>query len=305
MLKKPAPHIVSMVVYDCFSNQRFGGNIGGIVLDAQALDAAQLQSIAREINAPVTGFITEKAATTSRRGSFMPSAEIAMCGHVTVGLFTHLFRNEPGIQGESVNYRMKVQAGGISVRVEANADDLPNVMMELSKPTVSSCNVDKDALAQALGVSSLSVSQNAPREKGNAGLDHLFVHFDSLEQVENLKPNFGLLRELSQKIGVQKVACFSMQTSQAENTLHIRDFCPAVGADEVPASGTTNGALVGYLLKNGLIPMESQSIQAEQGTEIGRPSLIRSTIGISDGQITSLHVGGQAVASIHGTVELG
>lgn len=130
------------------------------------------------------------------------------------------------------------------------------------------------------------------------------MHFDQLEDVRALKPDFRQLKELSKKNGVQTVARFSMETDNPENTLHIRDFCPAVGVDEVPASGTTNGALAGYLYKNGLVPDESQLIVAEQGSEIGRPSLIHCEIEASDGQLTSLRVGGQAVASILGTVAI-
>ncbi|MCK4712851.1 MAG: PhzF family phenazine biosynthesis protein [Marinosulfonomonas sp.] len=36
-----------IMIYDCFSSRRFGGNVGGIVLDAQALETEQMQQTAR------------------------------------------------------------------------------------------------------------------------------------------------------------------------------------------------------------------------------------------------------------------
>ena len=82
----------------------------------------------------------------------------------------------------------------------------------------------------------------------------------------------------------------------------MRDFCPALGVDEVPASGTTNAALAGYLVQHGLIVAQSQVILAEQGSEIGRPSKICSQITVEDDEIKELWVGGQAVASIQGVL---
>ena len=98
------------------------------------------------------------------------------------------------------------------------------------------------------------------------------------------------------------VRLLPMETTDPENTIHIRDFCPAVGADEVPASGTTNAALMGYLVRHALVPAGAQTILAEQGSELGRPSLIRCEIVSENGALKSVKVGGQAVASLRGTV---
>lgn len=282
-----------IVIYDCFSSRRFGGNVGGIVLDAGTLETEQMQQIAREINAPVTGFVTGQNGNEVTARFFMPAAEIAMCGHVTVGLFTHLSQGVPGHS----DYVLKAQAGNVRVRVDAQ-----NVMMQLSPPSVVDCDVDMVALADALNVSVTAIGVRAPVDIADAGLKHLCVHLASLSEVQALSPDFQKLAEVSRANGVHTVACFSTQTQDAQNTLHLRDFCPALGADEVPASGTTNGALTGYLLRHGLIPMQSQTILAEQGSEIGRPSLICNQIEVTQDQISDLWVGGQAVSSIKGVL---
>ena len=287
-----------IVLYDCFSNQRFGGNVGGIVLDAANLCSIQMQKIAREINAPVTGFVTGKEGHEISVRFFMPGAEIAMCGHVAVGLFSHFAGNNDGIK----DFVMKASAGDVKVQVTTKSGTLPNVMMQLSPPTMIQNDVDLVALADALGVAGSSIGTRAAVAGADAGLKHLFVHLESLAEVENLSPDFQKLTQVSKDNNVQTIACFSMETVDAANTLHIRDFCPAVGVDEVPASGTTNGALAGYLLEHGFIAKEDQQILAEQGQEIGRPSLICSEINILEGKIGTLKVGGQAVISVRGTL---
>ena len=290
-----------IVIYDCFTDHRFGGNVGGIVFNAGALETEQMQKIAREINAAVTGFVTDQSGNEVSVRFFMPSAEIAMCGHVTIGLFTHLANESPSGSATS-NYVMKAPAGDIQVSVGVSDDALPNVMMQLAVPAQVPCSVDVGALASALGIPSSTIETHASVEVSDAGLKHLFVHLETLAEVEALVPDFQMLTDVSNDNGVQTIACFSMETNEASNTLHIRDFCPAVGVDEVPASGTTNGALAGYLLRHGFIPNNSQRILAEQGSEIGRPSLVCSEIDVRNSQIEILRVGGQAVASIKGVL---
>jgi len=295
-----------LAVYDCFSDQRFGGNVGGIVFDAGGLEADQMQNIAREINAPVTGFVTGQNGDQVSVRFFMPGAEIPMCGHVTVGLFTHLVVNAIGGADSFNNFVMKAPAGKIQVQVQKTENSQPDVMMQLAIPKIESCEIDHAILADALRVDVGLFSTSTPIEIADAGLRHIFIQFDALSSVQELSPDFAKLAEFSRTHSAQTVACFTMKTAKSDNTLHIRDFCPAVGANEVPASGTTNAALSGYLLRHDLIQAQktnsSVTVLAEQGAEIGRPSLIRTEVDFSNGEITALRVGGQALASIEGTV---
>ncbi len=287
-----------LVIYDCFSNQQFGGNVGGIVLDAGALETDHMQRIAREINAAVTGFVTDQNGAEVTARFFMPRAEIAMCGHVVVGLFTHYYKQDQTI----TEYVLKANSGDVNVRIEAVDRDLPNVMMQLSAPSAPSGEIDQKALSSALGLAQSAIGTRAPVGIADAGLKHICVHLADLSAVQGLTPDFQKLGDVCRASDVHTVACFSMEAEDAGNTLHIRDFCPALGVDEVPASGTTNAALTGYLLQHGFIPSQSQKVLAEQGSELGRPSLICSQIMVQNGEIEELWVGGQAVASIQGVL---
>lgn len=287
-----------LFIYDCFSNQKFGGNVGGIVMNAGGLETDHMHRIAREINAPVTGFITQQNGSEISARFFMPGAEIAMCGHVVVGLFTHLYAQDQTV----TDYTLKASAGDIKIRIDASGGGLANVMMQLSAPSEPDGVVDLDALSSALAVPASLLETNAPVGKADAGLKHICVQFNALSEVQNLTPDFAKLADVCRASDVHTVACFSMETEDTNNSLHVRDFCPALGVDEVPASGTTNAALAGYLVQHGLIVAQSQVILAEQGSEIGRPSKICSQITVEDDEIKELWVGGQAVASIQGVL---
>ena len=290
-----------VMVYDSFTDVRFGGNIGGIVLNAGGLSSDMMQKIAGEINAPVTGFVTAQQHREITIRFFMPTVEIAMCGHVTVGLFSYL----SGAGGmEPGTFTMRAPAGPVEVQVikSSGTDSPPIVMMQAGLPELRATDIDIADLAKALALPEAEIGRINPLETAEAGLTHLVVQLDSFAKVQSLAPDFRKLSQVSKAAGVHTVGCFAMETADSAHSLHIRDFCPAVGADEVPASGTTNGALAGYLVRYGLVPEGKQTILAEQGTELGRPSLIRCEIDSKGGVLTSVKVGGQAVVSLKGVV---
>ena len=280
-------------IYDCFTDTRFGGNVGGVVWDAADLTPEQMLGIARELNAPVTGFVTACDGREVTARFFMPGGEIAMCGHVTIGLFTHLAGD---VGGGDRTFTLKAEGGDVPVRVVPGPGGA-KVMMELAVPKTISVEVDEDALLACLGARGVRLA--AVPGAADAGLRHLFVAFGAADDVAALAPDFVALRALSEAAGVHTVGCFAMT---GEAALVIRDFCPAVGVNETPASGTTNGALSGYLVARGLVAPETRRIVARQGNEIGRPSVILSEIVIEGGAVSGLQVGGQAVPSLSGRV---
>ncbi len=81
---------IPFLLYDCFTDKQFGGNIGGIVFNAKNISKKIMQKIANEINVPVTGFVIVQNSKKIETRIFMPKSEINMCGHVTIGLFTYL-----------------------------------------------------------------------------------------------------------------------------------------------------------------------------------------------------------------------
>lgn len=288
---------LSFHVYDCFTDTRFGGNVGAIVMDADMLDDRQMQNIAKEMNAPVTGFVLAQDGSDVSARFFMPTAEIAMCGHVTIGLFTYLAEQS---NANRQSFALKVPAGEVAIEVERDAGDVATVMMNLNVPQPIDIAVEVDALTDALGVPLPVLQGGPPVGAADAGLKHLFVPLPTEPDVRKLRPDFGKLNTISKLCGVHTVACFSIDNADPGKTLTIRDFCPAVGVNETPASGTTNGALAGYLLTHGLIEPKSQRIVADQGKEVDRPSTVVSEIDVKDGSIVRLGVGGTAVPSFSG-----
>src|SRR5919205_937934 len=75
------------VTLDVFTRRRLAGNPLAVVLDAQGLDTATMQAIAREFNLSETVFVLapEDARHRARLRIFTPGRELPFAGHPTVG----------------------------------------------------------------------------------------------------------------------------------------------------------------------------------------------------------------------------
>lgn len=82
------------VTADVFTRDAYGGNPLAVVLDAQGLDGAQMQRIAREFNYSETSFVLppEDVAHTARVRIFTPDREVPFAGHPNVGTAVVLAR---------------------------------------------------------------------------------------------------------------------------------------------------------------------------------------------------------------------
>ena len=77
---------------DVFTDRAFTGNPLAVVLGADGLTTAQMQTIAREFNLSETIFVMapQDPAHSARVRIFFPTAEIPFAGHPTVGCAIHL-----------------------------------------------------------------------------------------------------------------------------------------------------------------------------------------------------------------------
>ena len=95
------------------------------------------------------------------------------------------------------------------------------------------------------------------------------------------------------------ILVFSPETYSKENDLNVRVFVDYFGIPEDPATGSGNGCLAGYLAKHRYFGQDQIDIRAEQGYEIGRPSLLYLRAENKKGQI-DISVGGKVVMIARG-----
>lgn len=297
---------VQAFLYDAFTEARFGGNTAGVVLHS-GIDHASMAQIAAELNAPTTGFVQALADNTWSIRFFTPSTEIDMCGHVLIGVFSAL--SDLGVIPAG-NYSVKAvtPAGDLPVAVSRPVEGRPLIEMTQRRPTFRSVTVQKYDICQFLGIRLDDMHPHLPIELVSTGLTHLIIPVRDVSVLSKLRPQFGTLGELSQRLGADTVPVIAMDGLADDVTVRVRDFCPGIGNNEEAASGTTNGATACYLVQHKQLVSGQPTIvvNAEQGVEMGRKSVIVSRLTLSNaGDVQEVTVAGHAVPVMSGTFLMG
>ncbi|TAG15225.1 MAG: PhzF family phenazine biosynthesis protein, partial [Rhodobacterales bacterium] len=111
--------MLSFHTCDVFTDRAFQGNPLAIVLGADGLTTAQMQTIAREFNLSETIFVQAPAnpAHTARVRIFFPTAEIPFAGHPTIGCAIHLAEAMAPPGDYAMSLVLEEEAGLVPVQV--------------------------------------------------------------------------------------------------------------------------------------------------------------------------------------------
>jgi len=300
---------VPFALYNAFTDTSFGGSPAGIVTEAANISIDLRQKIAREIGAAATSFV-DKYDQHSIDVQFISTvAELPMCGHGTVCLISRMI--DLGIfswnDNNRIDIKLNLPATTAAVEVHRRDDGRALVLLDVKPPSFRQDSFDKAELSKLLGLSSDDYQTDLPMETACGDFIHLIVPVKNLVAMRKVKPNFEGIIRFCHKYDIQTVVAFSREVENPENTLHVRDFCPAVGVAESAAAGTTNAALSSYLIRHGMVQKNGEGkiiVLAEQGYEIARPSSIRSIASIDKNGIARLQVGGVATPVMSGQYHL-
>jgi PhzF family phenazine biosynthesis protein len=294
-------------LYASFAAQPGGGNIAGVVYDEVGLRDSEMQQIAADLNAPTTGFVTELGENAYQVRFFSPTEEMDMCGHVTVGVFSAL-SDDGRLTGASSPFggsaTQKTGAGCLAIALAARDGGQVVVKMRQNPPSYLDVSVSKHDLAAPLGVEAEMIVGDLGAV--STALRHLFVQLPDTDALRSLRPNDAGLTALCKQIGIDTIGVWALKEGGREAHVRVRDLCHGVGNGEEAASGTTNGALACWLAKLGHLRFGSDgkaNVIAEQGFEMERPSVIRTTLGSHDGLIDTVEVGGSARRLLTGHFE--
>ncbi|MEZ5627015.1 MAG: PhzF family phenazine biosynthesis protein [Rhodocyclaceae bacterium] len=291
-------------LYDAFAEHRFGGNVAGVVLlDAPVPDDAELQALAAELAAPTTGFVERLGADRYRVRFFSPSAEMAMCGHVTIGVACALL-DEGLIAGD--RFTQETAAGPVALTL-TDRHPHPRVDMAQRLPEFDARALPTAELAAALGVDASAFDPAIRPGRASTGLRHLFVALRQEHDLAAMQRDDAALFALCHTHGIDTIGVFALTDRRPGLCrVQLRDLCHGVGNPEESASGTTNGALASFLFHRGVLTAAdgTATLQATQGRDMGRPANITTRLGIVSGAISHVAVGGSAVRTLAGTLYL-
>ena len=291
---------MEVYVVDAFTDKAFYGNPAGVVIlgNEHSISKETMQLIAKELRFSETAFVKRKSEEDFLVLFFTPTSEIDLCGHATIATFTVL--HEKGYVSASKTYKMHSRAGILEIEVGDSY-----VMMEQAEPSIGDSleQNDIELIAQALGISVDDIGDNRYSLQPitvTTGLWDLIIPVKNKRILFSLSPDYDAISDFCK---VNEIVSFHVFTLDEEKALaNCRDFAPLYGIPEESATGTANGALAYYLLKNGVIEPEKM-YEILQGESMGRTSNIFVKVHLKDGVYKS-YVGGNAKVLIEGNIKL-
>lgn len=293
---------------DVFTDRAYAGNPLAIVLGADDLSTAQMQTIAREFNLSETIFVQRPVnpAHTARVRIFLPRAEIPFAGHPTIGCAIHLAEADADKGDFTRMILLEEEAGLVPVQVQRRG---AVTMAELVAPVVPhevadapdrALALDPARLAAGLGLQTGEIGFGSHRPGlWQGGPRYLFVPLASREALARAWPVEPGWSALTQAAGVTSLYLYARgQGCDYQG----RFFSPATGVPEDPATGSASAILARQLLASGALGEGETRLDLHQGVEMGRPSVIGMTAVVSAGKLGEVRISGGAVAVSEGLI---
>jgi trans-2,3-dihydro-3-hydroxyanthranilate isomerase len=280
---------------DVFTHERFGGNPLAVFLDADDLDDAMMQKIAREMNLSETTFVLRSNGPDAayRVRIFTPGQEVPFAGHPTIGTAFVLHRLGK-VTGDTFSFEMNV--GRIPIVRE---DD----MFWMTPPPAEAIGAafDRAAITGALGVPT-SVCVSPPQVFGGRGLGFLCVLLDTQANVDwVILDRNALIAAAGADVGGGDVLVFSYMGGLA----YARMFAAlASQIVEDPATGSAVAPLCAALGHYRAIDQSRTALKVEQGTQMGRQSFLHARFEVRHTSVQGVTVGGTSVPVFDSVLEI-
>ena len=281
---------------DVFTDRAGYGNPLAVVLDADDLDAEQMQRFAAWTNLSETTFLLppSEVGADYRVRIFTPRQELPFAGHPSVGsawvaVATGIVKPREG------RLLQQCAAGLLDVRVETSGSST-RTHVRAPQARIRELPEQFQVLLAAIDSSISGVEGNQGRLVNN-GPEWLLVELPDEQSVRRFAPALAAIADLCVATSAVGLAIFA-RCQREEYRLVVRAFCPADGIPEDPVTGSANAAIAALLYSNQAIEQIGTSYRASQGREVGRDGIIEVSVGES-GQIW---IGGDTVAAIEGTL---
>jgi PhzF family phenazine biosynthesis protein len=268
---------------DVFSSTPYLGNPVAVVLDAEGLDDAAMQRIARWTNLSETTFVFPSTAGEAdyHVRIYTPEAELPFAGHPTLGA-ARAWLDSGGVPGSRVGVVQECQAGLVQVRAEGG------LLFFAAPPTIRSGDLDESYLESTSAALGISRDQIVSHQWIDNGPGWAVIQVATAAEVLALEPDLSRIPEAM-------VGVLGAHPAGSPYRYELRTFAPRAGVPEDPACGSMNAAVAQWLVRIGEV---TSPYRVSQGGRLHRAG----DITVSPDADGTIWVGGQAVTLQRGTV---
>ncbi|ATS21959.1 phenazine biosynthesis protein PhzF family [Xanthomonas phaseoli pv. phaseoli] len=282
---------------DVFSARPGSGNPLAVVLDAQGLDDAAMQAIARWTKLPETTFVfpAESAHSSYRLRMFSPQKEVPFAGHPSVGTAHAVLEAGLAAPQDGVLVQDGI-AGRLPLRVEQRGSHRSIAIRTPRARVAEQVNADDPRLRDALQGWPLGTLAPALMDGGRTWW---VVELASEAALRGLQPDWDAIAGLAESTGSMGVFAYARANAPGTYDLAVRAFVGNGRRFEDAASGAANAVLAAWLDSRDALPGTDRRYVVSQGREIGFDALLELHID-ADGDVWS---GGQVQTVIRGTLD--
>jgi len=273
---------------NAFTDNINGGNPAGVVLDSPDLSEEQMAYISKKLKVSETAYVFPSSKADFKNRFFTPDVEVDLCGHATIATFFTMASEGFFPENKNLSVTQETKAGILPVNIEfLDNGTVYRVMMTQAKPILKDIHLDIFKIAKSLKIRPDEIDTSLPSQIVSSGLFTLPICIKSFKTLKSIKPDFEKIKQLCKKLEVGSFHLFTFDTIEPRSIYHARNFPPLYGINEDPVTGTANGAVCRYLLKNRII--HEDNLICEQGDIIGRPGRVFVEI-----ENDTVRVGGRA-----------
>lgn len=281
---------------DVFAPRPGTGNPLAVVLDAEGLDDAAMQAIARWTRLPETTFISVPSTPGSsyRIRMFAPQKEVPFAGHPSVGSAHAVLEAGLATPIDGLLVQDGI-AGQLPLRVSEH-NGVRTIAIRTPRASVAEVvSADDPRLRPAIAGWPLGT---LPPALMDGGRRWWVVEVADETTLRTLTPDWDAIATLAESTGAMGV--FAYTRSQGEGyQLVVRAFVGNGRRFEDAASGAANAVLAAWLDERGALPGNGKRYSASQGREVGHDALLELHID-EHGDVWS---GGQVQTVIQGTID--
>ncbi|WP_417455718.1 PhzF family phenazine biosynthesis protein [Kordiimonas sp.] len=281
---------VELKVIDAFVKDGGGGNPAGVVLDAGALSASDMQAIAREADLSETAFVSKHPEAGFRLDFFTPNRRIAHCGHATIAAFSHMARLGTVGQGETVKHTVD---GPRKIIIEGHRAYMEQTAPRYEKSPLWHGVSEEDVLT-SLGITRDDLCVGGDPILINTGNSFMVVGVRDAAVLATLRPKRGEVEAISETLDLVGYYVFTPILAEKGVAATARMFGPRYSIEEEAATGMAAGPLA--CLLHDRFGVRDDRILIEQGRFMATPSVSEIEVQLKTkcGQITGLMAGGDA-----------
>jgi trans-2,3-dihydro-3-hydroxyanthranilate isomerase len=292
---------------DVFTETVFGGNPLAVVLGADGLDGGVMQKIAREMNCSETTFVLEptRGDCAARVRIFTPAREVPFAGHPTIGT-SWVLATEGLLPVGTSRFNLEEGIGPVEVTLEGDPADPSFLWMRHGEAKFGPELGNRQGFARALGLEVSDLLAGQPIRTGSTGSTFLYIPLRDRETVDRARLDVPALLAAQGEGPKVGVFVFAPDPDPHAGRVYSRMFAPHTsGVPEDPATGSASGPLGAYLVERGLVaPADTVAIVSAQGVAMGRPSAVHIRVGMRDGRVAEISVGGAVVPVIEGRLRV-